>query len=110
MGGRADRGRAGGAAMTPGRGGGGRLCPHRLAARDPDPGATDRDLLRRYADARDPAAFEALVRRHAALVLATGRRVLGDPHGAEDVCQAAFALLARKAGSCRWGPSVAGWL
>src|SRR5262245_59342357 len=54
--------------------------------RDLDPGVADRKLLRRFADERDEAAFAALVRRHAARVLATGRRVLGDAHHAEDVC------------------------
>ncbi len=55
-------------------------------------------------------AFEVLFRCHGAMVLAVGRRILGDAHGAEDVCQAAFLLLAKKAPSQRWRPSVAGWL
>src|SRR6516162_7941179 len=83
---------------------------HTLAGRHYDPRATDRELLRRFAGRRDEAAFEALFRRHGAMVLAAGRRVLGDAHAAEDVCQAAFLLLARKAASRRWQPSVANWL
>lgn len=79
-------------------------------ARSVDPGVTDRDLLHRFAARQDEAAFEALVRRHGPMVLAAGRRVLGDVHAAEDVCQAAFLLLARKASSHRWQPSVANWL
>ena len=83
---------------------------HRLIAKESDPGASDRELLRRFADTHDEAAFEALVRRHAAMVLAAGRRTLGNAHDAEDVCQAAFLLLARKAPSHTWQPSVASWL
>src|SRR5436190_10569460 len=79
-------------------------------AKNLDPGVADRELLRRFADDRDESAFAALVRRHAAMVLATGRRVLGDADHAEDVCQAAFLLLAQKARSHRWQPSVTNWL
>src|SRR6476661_2944754 len=97
-------------AMRNGRVGIDRRRIHRLVARDFDAGVSDRELLQRFADTRDEAAFEALVRRHAAMVLAAGRRVLGNTHDAEDVCQAAFLLLAKKARSHRWQPSVANWL
>jgi RNA polymerase sigma factor (sigma-70 family) len=73
-------------------------------------GATDRELLHRYADARDEEAFAALVRRHAGMVQATCRRVLGDAQDAEDAFQATFLLLARKGKSGLWRPSLAGWL
>jgi RNA polymerase sigma factor (sigma-70 family) len=82
----------------------------KLAGRHDDARATDRELLGRFSAQRDEAAFEALVRRHGAMVLAAGRRVLGNAHDAEDVCQAAFLLLAKKAASQRWQPSVASWL
>ncbi len=72
--------------------------------------ATDADLLRRYADAGDEAAFAVLARRHAGMVLAACRRVLGHAQDAEDACQAAFLLLARKARGGAWRASVAGWL
>jgi RNA polymerase sigma factor (sigma-70 family) len=71
---------------------------------------SDGELLRRFAAHRDEAAFTALVWRHAPMVLGLGRRLLGDHHDAEDVCQAAFLLLARKAGSIRNRQSVASWL
>src|SRR5262245_51660333 len=72
--------------------------------------ATDRDLLQRFSGQHEQAAFEVLFRRHAPMVLAVARRVLGSPHDAEDVCQAAFLVLAQKAGGQRWQSSVAGWL
>ncbi|MGL4420218.1 MAG: sigma-70 family RNA polymerase sigma factor, partial [Gemmataceae bacterium] len=71
---------------------------------------SDRDLLRRFAHDRDEAAFELLVARHGPMVLAVGRRVLGDIHAAEDIHQATFVLLAKKAGNQGWRSSVAPWL
>lgn len=63
-----------------------------------DSAASDRDLLARYAAGRDPDALAALVRRHFGFVYAAARRqVGGDAHLAEDVAQAVFILLARKA-------------
>ena len=75
-----------------------------------DPGTTDRELLRQFTERQDEGAFETLVRRHGPMVLATGHRVLGNAHDAEDVFQAAFVLLARRAPSGHWHPSVASWL
>src|SRR5829696_1929470 len=72
--------------------------------------ATDRDLLRRFAEAGDQGAFEAVVRRHAGLVLSVCRRALANAQDAEDACQATFLILAKKARAGRWQPSIANWL
>lgn len=72
--------------------------------------ASDRDLLDRFAHNGEETAFAALVRRHAAGVLAVCRRVLRHEQDAEDVCQAVFLLLARKAGRIDWEPCVRKWL
>ena len=58
----------------------------------------DADLVARFALQRDEAAFAALVDRHGAMVLGVARRVVGDSHLAEDVMQATFVMLARRAG------------
>jgi RNA polymerase sigma factor (sigma-70 family) len=70
----------------------------------------DAVLLERYARARDDAAFELLMWRHAAMVLRVCQDVLQDPFEAEDAFQAAFLVLARKAGSISKRASVSGWL
>src|SRR5207248_4076709 len=44
------------------------------------------------------------------LVRGTARRHLGDAHAADDVSQATFLVLARKAGAVRWGATVGPWL
>jgi RNA polymerase sigma factor (sigma-70 family) len=73
-------------------------------------GPSDRELLRRFAEARDQDAFAALFRRHAGMVLGVCRRALPTLQDAEDACQATFLVLSRKARSGRWQPSVANWL
>ena len=70
----------------------------------------DAELLRRYTDDHDEDAFAELVRRHLALVYQAARRQTGDAHRAEDVAQAVFTDLARKARSLSKRPSLAGWL
>src|SRR5262245_59679949 len=72
--------------------------------------APDAQLVHRFARGREDAPFAALVRRHGPMVWSVSRRVLPNPHDAEDVFQATFLLLARKAGSIRKAESVGSWL
>jgi RNA polymerase sigma factor (sigma-70 family) len=71
---------------------------------------SDRELVQRVADQRDEEAFAALVRRHGATVLGVCRRVLGHEQDAEDVFQAVFLVLSRKAGALRRKEAVGPWL
>jgi RNA polymerase sigma factor (sigma-70 family) len=71
---------------------------------------SDRELLTRFAKSRDESAFAVLLDRHGAMVRGVCRRALGEAHKADDVCQAVFLVLARKAGSLRRGEQLANWL
>jgi RNA polymerase sigma factor (sigma-70 family) len=75
-----------------------------------DHAPTDGRLLTRYACTRDEAAFTELVRRLGPMVLGVCRRVTGDDHHADDAFQAAFVVLARRAGDVRPAESVRGWM
>ena len=72
--------------------------------------ASDAELLGRFADPHEETAFAGLLRRHGPMVWAVSRRVLPAVQDAEDVFQAAFLLLARKAASIRKRESVGSWL
>jgi RNA polymerase sigma factor (sigma-70 family) len=69
----------------------------------------DRQLLECFANDNNEAAFALLVPRHGPMVHGTCRRVLGHKQDAEDVFQATFLILARKAGAIRQ-PDVGGFL
>jgi RNA polymerase sigma factor (sigma-70 family) len=71
----------------------------------------DAELLRRYAASRAESDFAELVRRHVNLVHSCAlRQVNGDAHLAQDVTQAVFTDLARKAESVASHRVLAGWL
>src|SRR5437660_2377479 len=69
---------------------------------------SDGQLLECFVSRREPAALEALVRRHAPMVWGVCRRILSDPHDAEDAFQATFLVLCRKAATSRTVPG--NWL
>jgi len=71
---------------------------------------SDAILLERFVSGREEAAFVALVQRHGPLVEGICRRVLRNEHDVEDVFQATFFVLARKAAGIPWRGSVGGWL
>ena len=71
---------------------------------------SDAALLDRFAADRDPAAFAALVARYGPLVLGVCRRIVSDSHLAEDLFQAVFLVLARKAESIRKRDAIGSWL
>src|SRR5947209_12369714 len=62
---------------------------------------SDAALLERFGRRQDEDAFAILVSRHGPMVLRLCRRVLGNDHSAEDVFQAVFLVLARKAAGLR---------
>jgi cobalt-zinc-cadmium efflux system membrane fusion protein len=73
-------------------------------------GVDDAQLLERFIRQRDEAAFEVLVWRHGGLVLHVCRRLLRHAQDTEDVFQATFLALTRKAGSIGKREALASWL
>ena len=70
----------------------------------------DLDLLRQYAETGAEEPFQTIVERHARMVYATALRMSRDHSLAEDVKQAVFILLVRKARSLSTNTILAGWL
>src|SRR5664280_3275183 len=70
----------------------------------------DHELLAQYARSESETAFAALVARYVNLVYSAALRFTGNPHHAEEITQAVFIILARKAGSLRPGTVLSGWL
>jgi RNA polymerase sigma factor (sigma-70 family) len=71
---------------------------------------SDAELLKQFGAMQDPAAFDALMRRHGALVWRVCRRVLRQTEAAEDAFQATFLVLARRAGAIRKPAALPSWL
>ncbi|MBL8793235.1 MAG: RNA polymerase sigma factor, partial [Planctomycetia bacterium] len=75
------------------------------------PSATrDAELLAGFVVRHDQDAFAELVRKHGPLVYRACRRVLGGVQDAEDVFQATFVVLARKAATIAPPEMVGSWL
>ena len=68
------------------------------------------DLVRQYARQNSEADFTELVRRHINLVYSVALRFTGNASDAEDVTQAVFIILAKKAATLRDGTVLIGWL
>ena len=71
---------------------------------------TDNELLEAWVARRSDPAFAELVRRYADMVYSAALRQVNDPLLAEEVVQAVFLVLARKAGLLRRVAVLAGWL
>ncbi len=73
--------------------------------------ANDNELLGQYVREQSEDAFTELVRRHVRLVYSAAlRQMNGDRHAAEDVAQAVFSDLARKAPRLLGHTCLTGWL
>jgi RNA polymerase sigma factor (sigma-70 family) len=71
---------------------------------------SDIELLREYALQNSEEAFATLVQRHIRLVYSVALRTLGNAHQAEEVTQAVFIILARKADRFPSIIPLSGWL
>ena len=69
---------------------------------------TDLELLGEYAARDSQEAFTVLVNRHVGLIHSAALRQVRDPHLAEEITQAVFIILARKASQIRPATSISG--
>jgi RNA polymerase sigma factor (sigma-70 family) len=74
------------------------------------PATSDEALVARFVRLQDEEAFAELVERHGPLVMSVCRRVLCDPHDADDAFQATFLVLAARPGGIRRPQALAAWL
>src|SRR5882724_7495544 len=70
----------------------------------------DYQLLAEFARTQSEAAFAALAQRHVNLVYSVALRSVGNSHAAEEITQAVFIILARKAKSFSRKTILTGWL
>jgi RNA polymerase sigma factor (sigma-70 family) len=70
----------------------------------------DISLLREFAANESEAAFAELVSRHLNLVYSVALRSVGSSHAAQEISQAVFIILARKANNWPQHALLSGWL
>src|SRR5437773_6473159 len=70
----------------------------------------DMALVREFAASQSEPAFAALVQRHLGLVHSAALRQAGDAHLAEEIAQAVFIILARKARTLGPKTILSAWL
>src|SRR5262245_28684928 len=73
-------------------------------------GASDQDLLREYAATGAETTFRRLLERHVASVYFAAVRQTANHSTAQEVTQAVFIVLARKASALRRETVLLGWL
>ena len=81
-----------------------RTYPHRMTERP------DADLLKEFAQSHSEEAFAELVRRHIGLVHSVAFRQIKNAQHAEEIAQAVFIVLARKASPLGPKTILSGWL
>jgi RNA polymerase sigma factor (sigma-70 family) len=70
----------------------------------------DSAQLRQYVENHSDEAFATLVARHINLVYSVALRQTGNPHHAEEITQAVFIILAKKAAQLRHDKALSSWL
>jgi RNA polymerase sigma factor (sigma-70 family) len=86
------------------------LISHSSAINSQMPEVNDMELLRDYSRRGSEEAFAGLVRRHINLVYSAALRHVGIAAHAEEITQAVFVILARKAASLRPETILDAWL